>query len=77
MFVFRTPLNFADVYRRDVAWCAHIHNQNSDDYVVIIVKHNHHLEFLKLCISDVIDMFQIEVLMFPLLLVTIGQRLKK
>jgi len=28
-----------------------------------------HLEFLQLCISDVIYMFQIEVLMFPLILV--------
>jgi len=36
-----------------------------------------HLEFLKLYISDVIDMFQIEVSMFPLILVTIGQILKK
>jgi len=31
------------------------------------------LEFLKLCISDVIDMFQIEVPMFSQILVTIGQ----
>jgi len=35
-----------------------------------------HLEFSKLCFSDVIDTFQIEVPMFPLLLVTIGQILK-
>jgi len=36
-----------------------------------------YLEFCKLCISDVIEMFQIEVPMFPLFLVTIGQILKK
>jgi len=36
-----------------------------------------HLEFLKICISDVIDMFQIEVPMFSLILVTIGQIVKK
>jgi len=38
---------------------------------------DHHLEFLQICISDVIDMFQIEVPMFSLILVTIGQILKK
>jgi len=36
-----------------------------------------HLEFLKLCISGVIDMFQIEVPMFSQILVTIGQILEK
>jgi len=36
-----------------------------------------HLIFLQMCISDVIDMFQIEVPMFSLILVTIGQILKK
>jgi len=36
-----------------------------------------HLEFLQICISDVIDMFQIEVSMFPLILVTIGQIVNK
>jgi len=36
-----------------------------------------HLEFLQIYISDVIGMFQIDVLMFPLILVTIGQILKK
>jgi len=38
---------------------------------------NRHLEFLQICISDVIDMFQIEVPMFSLILVTIGQIVKK
>jgi len=37
----------------------------------------HHLEFLQICISDVIDMFQIEVPMFPLILVKMCQILKK
>jgi len=36
-----------------------------------------HLELLQICISDVINMFQIEVPMFSLILVTIGQILKK
>jgi len=36
-----------------------------------------HLEFLQIYISDVIDMFQIEVPIFPLILVTIGQVVKK
>jgi len=36
-----------------------------------------HREFLQLCISDVTDMFQIEVPMFPIILVTIGQLAKK
>jgi len=36
-----------------------------------------HLEFLQLNISDVIDMFQIKVPMLPLILVTIGQIVKK
>jgi len=36
-----------------------------------------HLEFLQMCIYNVIDMFQIEVPMFSLILVTIGQILKK
>jgi len=35
-----------------------------------------HLEFSKLCFSDVIDMFQIEVPMFSQILVTIGQIVK-
>jgi len=34
---------------------------------------NRHLEFLLLCISNVIDMFQIEGPVFPLILVTNGQ----
>jgi len=38
---------------------------------------NLHLEFLQLCISDVIDIFQIKVPLFPLLLVTIGRILTK
>jgi len=38
---------------------------------------NRHLEFYQQCISNVIDMFQIEVPTFPLLLVAIGQTLKK
>jgi len=38
---------------------------------------NGHLELLQLCISDVFDMFQIEVPMFLLILVTIGQIVKK
>jgi len=38
---------------------------------------NRHLDFFQICISDVIDMFKIEVPMFPLILVTIGQILKK
>jgi len=33
-------------------------------------------EFLQMCISDVIDIFQIEVSMFSLILVTIGQILR-
>jgi len=56
----------------------------NDQYVIkwqqffeIQVGADRHLEFLKLCITDVIDMFQIEVPMFSLLLVTIGQKLKK
>jgi len=36
-----------------------------------------HFEFFQLCISDVIDMFQIVVPMSPLILVTIGQIIKK
>jgi len=36
-----------------------------------------HLEFLQICISDVIDMFQMKVPMFPLILVTMGQILNK
>jgi len=36
-----------------------------------------HLEFLKLRISDVIDMIQIEVRMFSKMLVTIGQMVDK
>jgi len=35
------------------------------------------LEFSKLCISDVIDMFQIKVPMFSQILVTIGRIVKK
>jgi len=38
---------------------------------------DHHLAFSQICISDVINMFQIEVPMFPLILVTMGQKLKK
>jgi len=38
---------------------------------------NRHLEFVKLYISDVIDMFQIKVPMFQKILVTIGQIVKK
>jgi len=38
---------------------------------------DHHLEFFQICISDVIDMLQIEVPMFPLILVTIDQIVKK
>jgi len=38
---------------------------------------NRHLEFQQQCISDVIDMFQIEVPMFSLILVTIGRRCSK
>jgi len=38
---------------------------------------NRHLEFLKLCISDVITTFQIEILIFSQILVTIGQIVKK
>jgi len=38
---------------------------------------DHHLELLQLRISEVIDMFQIEVPMFPLILVTIGEKVKK
>jgi len=38
---------------------------------------NRHLEFVQLWIFDVIDMFQIEVPMFPLISVTIGQIVKK
>jgi len=37
---------------------------------------DHHLEFLKICIFDVIDMFQIQGLLFPLILVVIGQIVK-
>jgi len=36
-----------------------------------------HLEFLKLCISDVIDMFPIEVTIFSQILVTICQVVEK
>jgi len=36
-----------------------------------------HLEYSKLCISYVIDMFQIEVLMFSQILVMIGQIIEK
>jgi len=36
-----------------------------------------HLEFFQLCISNVIDMFQIEVPMFPIMFVTMGRILKK
>jgi len=36
-----------------------------------------HLEFFQLYISDVKGMFQIEVSMSPLILVTIGQIIKK
>jgi len=36
-----------------------------------------HLEFFQICISDVIDMFQIEISMFSQILVTIGQIVKK
>jgi len=36
-----------------------------------------HLEFLKLCISDIIDIIKIEVPMFSQLLVKIGQIVKK
>jgi len=35
------------------------------------------LNFFQICISDVIDMFQIEVPTFSLILVMIGQILKK
>jgi len=35
------------------------------------------LEFVKLCISYVIDMFQIEVSTFSLILVKVGQIVKK
>jgi len=38
---------------------------------------DHHLEFSKICTSDIINMFQIEVLIFPLILATMGQILKK
>jgi len=38
---------------------------------------DHHLEYSKLCISDVIDMFQIEVPMFSQILVTIGKIVKQ
>jgi len=38
---------------------------------------DHQLEFSQICISDVIDMFQSEVSMFSLILVMIGQILKK
>jgi len=34
-----------------------------------------HLEFFNLCISDVIDMFQVELPMFPLILVAIGKEM--
>jgi len=37
---------------------------------------NRHLQLLQLCIFDVINMFQIEVPMFPIILVTIGQMVK-
>jgi len=36
-----------------------------------------HLDFSKLYISSVIELFQIEVSMFPLILVTIGQIVEK
>jgi len=36
-----------------------------------------HVVFLQICISDVIDMFQIEVPMFPIISVMMGQKLKK
>jgi len=36
-----------------------------------------HLECLQICISNIIDMFQSEVPIFSLILVTIGQILKK
>jgi len=36
-----------------------------------------HLEFLQICISNVVDMFQIKVPMCSLILVMIGQILKK
>jgi len=36
-----------------------------------------HLELSQICISDVTDMLQIEISMFPLILVTIGQILQK
>jgi len=36
-----------------------------------------HFEFLQISISDVIDVFQIEVPMFPLMLVTMSQIVKK
>jgi len=38
---------------------------------------NRHHEFFQLCISDVIDMFQIEVPMFSIILVAIGEIVKK
>jgi len=37
----------------------------------------HHVEFLQLCIFDVIDEFRIEVPMFPIILVSIGQIVTK
>jgi len=42
-----------------------------------IVKWQPFFEILKLCISDVIDLFQIEVIMLSQILVTIGQLVKK
>jgi len=38
---------------------------------------NRHLEYFQICISNVIDMFQIEVSMFSQILVTIGKIVKK
>jgi len=38
---------------------------------------NRHLEFQQQCLSDVIDLFQIEVPTFSLILLAIGQILKK
>jgi len=36
-----------------------------------------YLEFFQICISDVIDLFKIEVPIFPLILVTISQIVNK
>jgi len=49
-------------------WQPFFEFQNSGD--------RHH-EFFQICITDVSDMFQIEVPMCPLTLVTMGQILKK